>query len=279
MSSVTCACVQMRSSTTPDENASAVVGAIQKAAAKKASLIVTPEMTNFMDIRKGQSRAKAVHERDDKCLAAIRETAAKESVWVLIGSLALAADQTDQLINRSFLIGPDGQIKARYDKIHMFDVDVGDGHSYRESSRYAAGEEAIVVQTPIGAVGMSICYDLRFGYLYRMLAQAGAQILVVPAAFTKVTGEVHWEIMLRARAIETGCFILAAGQGGQHEDGRETYGNSMIISPWGEILSRAGTDPDIISAELDLSAVATARQRIPALQHDRQPTLKIIEDE
>jgi deaminated glutathione amidase len=188
----------------------------------------------------------------------------------LSGRLRLRSKEGERFANRSFLIAPDGTIRARYDKIHMFDVEVGDGQSYRESRAYRPGESAVLAETDFGMVGMTICYDIRFPHLYRKLAQAGAAILTAPAAFTRVTGEAHWHILMRARAIETGCFVVAPAQGGKHEDGRETFGHSQIISPWGEILAEADhAEPGIIWADIDLEEVETARRRIPSLHNDQ----------
>ena len=266
-----CACVQMRSSDDPGENLENARSLIQDAAAKGAQFVTTPEMTGLMDIRKGRTREYAHPEQEDALLAALRDEAKSLGIWLLIGSLAVKTDASDddRLANRSFLINPTGEIIARYDKIHMFDVDVGDGQSYRESRAYRPGDHAVLAPTPFGGVGMTICYDLRFPYLYRMLAQAGADIITVPAAFTKVTGQAHWHTLLKARAIETGCYVIAPAQGGKHADGRETFGCSLIISPWGDILAEGGVDPGVFLAELDLNAVKEARRKIPSLAHDR----------
>ena len=273
MEKLICACVQLRSSDKLEDNIKTADRLVNQAADQGAQFIATPEMTGFMDIRSGGTRSKATSEALDACLAQLRQTARDRNIHVLIGSLAVSLEQDDRFANRSYLIGPTGEIIARYDKIHMFDVDVGDGQAYRESRSYKPGEQAVLAQTSIGAVGMTICYDLRFAYLYRMLAQAGASILTVPAAFTQTTGEAHWHVLLRARAIETGCYVIAPAQCGRHADGRETYGRSLIISPWGEILAEGGTDPGLVMAEIDLDEVAKARKRIPSLQHDRNVSL------
>ena len=266
-----CACVQMRSSDDPVENLETARSLIQDAAAKGAQFVATPEMTGLMDIRKGRTREYAQPEQEDAFLAALRDEAKSLGIWLLIGSLAVKteASDDDRLANRSFLINPTGEIIARYDKIHMFDVDVGDGQSYRESRAYRPGDHAVLAPTPFGGVGMTICYDLRFPYLYRMLAQSGADIITVPAAFTKVTGQAHWHALLKARAIETGCYVIAPAQGGKHADGRETFGCSLIISPWGDILAEGGVDPGVFLAELDLNSVKEARRKIPSFAHDR----------
>ncbi len=260
------ACIQLRSGTEVAPNIAAATALIREAAGQGAAFIATPEATNMLDIRPGKSRPKLAPEADDASLKAFRALAAELGVTLLIGSLALRLTDDERLANRSFLIGPDGGVIARYDKIHMFDVEVGDGQSYRESRSYRPGTEAIVAAAPFGRVGMTICYDVRFPHLYRRLAQAGAEILTVPAAFTRVTGEAHWHVLLRARAIETGCFVIAPAHGGRHEDGRETYGHSLIISPWGEVLAEAkGDEPGILLADIDLAEVVNARGRIPSL--------------
>ena len=260
------ACVQMRSGVEVAANIDAASALISEAAGQGAQLIATPEMTSLIDIRPGQARPKIVSEADDQALAAFRALAERLEVWLLIGSLAVTLEDEPRLANRSFLIAPDGRIHARYDKIHMFDVEVGDGQNYRESRSYAPGEGAVLAETPLGKIGMTICYDVRFGALYRTLAQAGAEIISCPAAFTETTGKAHWHTLIRARAIETGAFLLAPAQTGQHEDGRRTYGHSLIVSPWGEILAEGAEDaPGIITADIDLAAVAKARSRIPAL--------------
>ena len=264
------ACVQMRSGTEVAPNIAAASRLVRQAAAAGATLIATPEMTNLLDIRPGMARPKIVSQDDDTTLAAFRALAVELGVWLLLGSIAVTVEGDERLANRSYLIGPDGKIVAQYDKIHMFDVEVGDGQTYRESRTYRPGMSAVLARAAIAPIGMTICYDLRFPALYRTLAQAGAQILTVPAAFTRVTGEAHWHVLLRARAIETGCFLIAPAQGGKHEDGRETFGHSLIISPWGEILAEAdGDEPGVIWADIDLDQVAKARARIPSLSNDQ----------
>ncbi len=275
---VRAACIQMRSGTEVRPNIEAASVQIRAAAADGAQLIATPEMTSLLDIRPGQARSKITSEADDEALKAFQALASELGIWLLIGSMAVTHESDARFANRSILITPTGTISARYDKIHMFDVEVGDGQSYRESKAYRPGEEAILVNTPLAALGLTICYDVRFPYLYRSLAQAGAQVLTVPAAFTKVTGQAHWHTLLRARAIETGSFVLAPAQGGRHEDGRETYGHSLIISPWGTVLAEADHDhPGFISADLDLADVAMARQRIPALAATGAITVKTVD--
>lgn len=276
MEKLTCACVQMRTSDIPQDNIRDALAMIREAAARGADFIATPEATSFLDIRPGGTRAKAKLEPEDDALVALREEARSLGIWLLIGSLAVKLENETRLANRSYLIDPKGGVVARYDKIHMFDVDVGDGQSYRESKGYRPGGEAVLAQTPFGAIGMTVCYDLRFAYLYRMLAQAGASILTIPASFTHLTGQAHWHILVRARAIETGSYVIAPTQGGKHADGRETFGHSLIVSPWGEVLADGGTEPGVVTAEIDLTQVREARRRIPALTHDRALTLRTI---
>jgi len=270
MSSSKAACIQMRSGTGPEANIAAASEMIRAAAGQGAAFIATPEMTNLLDIRPGMARAKVRREAEDESLPKLRGLAAELGVTLLIGSLAIALDEEERFANRSFLIGPDGAILARYDKIHMFDVEVGDGQTYRESRAYRPGEAAVLAGTPFAQLGLTICYDVRFPHLYRRLAQAGAEIMTIPAAFTRVTGEAHWHVLVRARAIETGSFVIAPAQGGKHEDGRETFGHSLIVSPWGEVLVEAdGAEPGIILADIDLGDVAKARGRIPSLGNER----------
>lgn len=271
------ACIQMRSGTEPAANLATATALIRDAAGQGATVIATPEMTNLLDIRPGMARPKVRTEAADQCLPAFRALAAELGITLLIGSLAIALEDgaDDRFANRSFLIGPDGNILARYDKIHMFDVEVGDGQNYRESRAYRPGETAVLAQTPVGKLGLTICYDVRFPHLHRALAKAGADILAIPAAFTRVTGEAHWHTLVRARAIETGCFVLAPAQAGKHEDGRETFGHSLIVSPWGDILAAGSADePGLVMAEIDLLEVTKARARIPALSNEQTFSLK-----
>ncbi|HCN93305.1 carbon-nitrogen hydrolase family protein [Hyphomonas sp. UBA5107] len=275
MSKVRVACVQMRSGVEIAPNIVAASDLIRDAAGQGAQLVTTPEMTNLLDIRPGKARPKIVPEADDQTLGAMRGLAAELGIWMLIGSIAVTLAGEDRLANRSVLIAPDGSVRARYDKIHMFDVEVGDGQSYRESRAYRPGERAVLTETEFGKLGMTICYDVRFPHLYRKLAQAGAGILTIPAAFTRVTGKAHWHVLVRARAIETGSFVIAPAQGGKHEDGRETFGHSLIVSPWGEVLAeKVDDEPGVILADLDLDAVAIARRRIPSLGNDQDIRFK-----
>ncbi len=262
------ACVQLCTGQSVEQNISSACELIEDAAKTGADLIVTPEMTSLMELSAKRLFAVIVPEDEDPALIAFRKQAADLGRWLLIGSLAVRTGER-QAANRSFLIRPDGSIAATYDKIHMFDVDLPNGERYRESGSYSAGSKAALAELPWGTIGLSVCYDLRFPALYRGLAQRGAGFLAIPSAFTRQTGEAHWHVLLRARAIENGAFVFAAAQGGLHESGRETYGHSLIISPWGEILAEAGTEPGIISADVDPAQIDAARQRIPSLTHDR----------
>ncbi len=262
------ACVQMRSGVDVAGNIAAASALIREAAGQGAELIATPEMTTLLDRKPGAAWEKSTTEDADPGLKALRRLAAELKVTLLIGSIAIRVAD-GKCANRSFLIGPDGKVLARYDKIHMFDVQLNAGNIYRESDSFAAGSEAVIANLPAGQLGMTVCYDVRFPDLYRQLAWGGAKIISVPAAFTRITGEAHWHILLRSRAIETGCFIIAPAQGGRHEDGRETYGHSLIIDPWGEVLAEGGVDPGVITATLDLSKVDEVRGKIPSLKHVR----------
>jgi predicted amidohydrolase len=270
MTQIRAACVQLRSGVEVAANIAIATALVREAAARAAMFIATPEMTNLLDIRPGMARPKIVVQENDATLGAFRALADELGIWLLLGSIAVTVHGDDRFANRSFLIGPDGKIVARYDKIHMFDVEVGDGQTYRESRAYRPGEAAVLAKAPFGEVGLTICYDIRFPHLYRRLAQAGAEILTIPAAFTRVTGEAHWHVLVRARAIETASFIIAPAQGGKHEDGRETFGHSLIVSPWGEVLAeKADDEPGIIVADLDLADVTKARRRVPSLRNDQ----------
>ena len=261
------ALVQMRSGRDPAANRDEAVARVREAAAQGAAYVQTPEMTALLDRDKAALFDKIREPDADETIAALRETARETGTIVHIGSLAVR--EGEKVANRAVLIGPDGAILATYDKLHMFDVDLPNGETWRESATFVAGAEAVLAHTPIGAIGLSVCYDIRFPYLYRAYAEAGAQILAAPAAFTRQTGEAHWQILQRARAIETGCFVLSAAQGGRHEDGRETYGHSIVVDPWGVVLAQGGTEPGLVMAQIDLSAVERARARIPSLTHTR----------
>jgi len=263
------AMIQMRSGLVPAANVDAASRLIGEAKAAGADYVQTPEMTNILAANRAQLFATVVEEKSDPSLAAFRELARKHALHLHIGSLAVKHTD-DRASNRGFLIDPQGEIVARYDKIHMFDVDLANGESYRESNNYAPGESAVVSDLPWGRLGITICYDVRFPALYRALAEAGATMLTVPSAFTRQTGEAHWHVLNRARAIENGSFVLAAAQGGKHENNRETFGHSLIIDPWGRVLAEGGTEPGVVMAEIDPSEVAKARSRIPSLQHGRR---------
>ncbi len=274
------ACVQMRSGLDRARNVADALALIDEAAECGAKFIATPEMTNVVD-RKGARLLASLPDEDGlEEIAAFAAAAKRHRAWLLIGSVAVkmdAAKSGERAANRSFLFGPGGEISARYDKLHMFDVDLPNGESWKESRLYEAGDTAKMVVTPLAKFGLSICYDVRFPRLYRALSQAGAEVLCVPAAFTRQTGIAHWKTLLTARAIENGAFVVAPAQGGVHEDGRETYGHSMIIGPWGDVLAEADNDaPGIIMAEIDSQAVAEARQRIPNLALERDFEIFII---
>ncbi len=266
--------VQLRSGLHPNANLDTTVKLINEAKSGGADYILTPEMTNILALKREHLFAVVAEEEDDKSLATFRELARKHGVYLHIGSLAIKLTN-DRAANRSFLIGRDGEIVARYDKIHMFDVDLANGESYRESNSYHPGEIAVVADLPWGRLGLSVCYDLRFPTLYRALAEAGSSFLAIPSAFTKQTGEAHWHVLMRARAIENGSFVLAAAQGGRHENGRDTFGHSLVVDPWGRIIAEAGTEPGVLLAKIDPAEVAAARAKVPSLQHGRR--FEIIE--
>ena len=262
------ACVQLRSSDDVAANISETVRLVREAAARGARFIATPENTTLMAPDGGAKLAHSFDEAHDPALPVFAALAKELNVWLLIGSLAIKVSDT-KTANRSFLFAPDGSITARYSKIHLFDVALASGEAYRESNTVEGGNEAVVADTEFGSVGLSICYDLRFPQLYRRLAQRGAFLFTVPSAFTVPTGEAHWHVLLRARAIENGAFVIAPAQGGTHANGRKTYGHSLIVAPWGEVLAEAGTEPGIIVADIDPALSAQARARVPNLQHDR----------
>jgi len=265
----TAALVQLRSGLNPQANLDAAVKLIGEAKRGGADYVQTPEMTNIMVLQREQLFAAIVPEESDAGLATFRELARALGIYLHIGSLAIRVSP-EKAANRSFLIDPKGEIVARYDKIHMFDVDLDKGESYRESRNFRAGDFGVLVDLPWGRLGLTICYDLRFPALYRALAEAGASFLAIPAAFTQQTGEAHWHALARARAIENGCFVFAAAQGGKHENGRETFGHSLIVDPWGRILAEGGTEPGVVLAKIDPAEIASARGRIPSLQHGRR---------
>jgi deaminated glutathione amidase len=261
--------IQMQSGLEPDANLAAAATAIEEAKRGGADYVLTPEMTNILALKRNDLFAKIVDEENDPTLARLRDMARRLSIYVHIGSLAIKASP-DKAANRSFLIDPKGDVVARYDKIHMFDVDLAGGESYRESNNYRPGDLAVVADLPWGRLGLTVCYDLRFPALYRALAEAGASFLAIPSAFTRQTGEAHWHVLQRARAIENGCFVFAAAQGGRHENGRETFGHSLVVDPWGRILAEGGTEPGVLIAEIDPAAVAAARGKVPSLLHGRR---------
>lgn len=269
------ALIQMRSGRDMARNVQDAADQIREAKSRGAELVATPEMTNILEPDRERLRALARPEAEDESVARFSELAKQLGVWLNIGSLALQG-MGGKLVNRSLLFAPNGTAVARYDKIHLFDVDLPTGESLRESHAYEAGSSAVLVEAAIAPLGLTICYDMRFPHLYRELAKAGAKLFTVPSAFTVPTGRAHWHVLLRARAIETGSFVLAAAQGGLHESGRETYGHSLAVSPWGEVLAEAGTDPGIVLADIDLAEADQARSRIPALRHDRQVNLAIL---
>jgi predicted amidohydrolase len=268
--SFTAAMVQMRTGQDMTANIAAASALIREAARAGAHYVLTPEMTSLLVRDRARLKAGIFDEEHDPALAAFRGLARELRIWLHIGSLAIAFNDRERVANRAFLISPEGDIAARYDKIHMFDVDLDNGESWRESQTYQPGEVAISFDLPWGRLGMTICYDLRFSALYRALAGAGADFLAVPAAFTKQTGEAHWHVLLRARAIETGSFVFAAAQGGLHEDGRETFGHSLIVDPWGRVLADGGAEPGVVTAKIEPRLVAEARAKVPVLQNGRR---------
>jgi predicted amidohydrolase len=253
----------------PAANAEALVAAIEEAADGRAAMLFTPEMSGLLDRDAERAAANLRAEEDDEVLAACCDAARRNGLWVHLGSLAVRTDE-QKLANRTFVIDPAGEVRARYDKIHLFDVDLPTGESWRESAVYRPGEGAVVVEgTPVGRLGLAICYDLRFPALFSRLTEAGAETVALPAAFTVPTGRAHWEVLLRARAIEAGAFVVAAAQSGRHADGRETYGHSLVVGPWGEVLFDMGEGIGVGFADIELSRVEDVRRRIPSLLHRR----------
>ncbi len=269
MTSVSIALYQAQSGIDPGANAARLIAAVEQASAGGAAMLFTPEMSGMLDRDRTRALGTARSEADDIVLAAVRGAAAKAGMWIHLGSLALLGDD-GKLVNRGFVIDETGAIRARYDKIHLFDVDLATGESWRESALYGAGSNAVVVRgTPVGTLGLTICYDLRFAGLFQRLSEAGADVIAVPAAFTVPTGQAHWSVLLRARAIEAQAFVVAAAQAGRHEDGRETYGHSLVADPWGTVLVEMGQAPALRFATLDLARIADVRARIPVLKHRR----------
>ena len=265
----TAAMVQRRTGLLPEPSLEQGIRLIRQAASQGADYVLTPEVSNMMQANRKALFEHLSKEEDDRSLKAYRALASELKIYLHIGSLALRASP-ERAVNRSFLIGPDGIVIASYDKIHMFDIDLPDGESYRESANYQPGETAVIADLPWGRIGLTICYDLRFPALYRALAESGASFLAVPSAFTRKTGEAHWHTLLRARAIENGCFVFAAAQAGMHENKRETYGHSLIVAPWGEILAEGDSEPGVFMAQIDPAKVDTARRAVPSLQHGRR---------
>jgi deaminated glutathione amidase len=263
------ALVQLRTGCNVIANIDAAARLVREAKSLGADYVQTPEQTSLMELDRASLFAHIVEEERDPALAAFQELARELKIHLHVGSLAVKVSP-EKAANRAFVIDPAGEIAGRYDKIHMFDVDLANGESYRESNTYRPGESAVVAPLPFCKIGLTICYDVRFPALYRALAEAGADVLTVPAAFTKQTGEAHWHLLLRARAVETGCFVLAAAQGGHHENGRDTFGHSLVVDPWGRVIAEAGIEPGVTVADIDLSLVAEARGRLPALDHGRR---------
>ena len=281
----TASCIQFTSARDYEPNIRLVSDLIRRARDAGANLVLTPENTGLTEPVGKLRREKARDEANHPVLAALREVARETGVWLLIGSLAIdlsgepgEIEGERRLANRSYLIDPNGAIVARYDKVHMFDVDLAGGESYRESNAFRPGGQSVLAETPWGILGMTVCYDLRFPHLYRALAQAGADFLAIPSAFTVPTGKAHWHVLMRARAIENGCYVFAPAQWGEHAEGRRTYGHSLIVDPWGEIVADGGEGVGIISARIDAAAIAKARRMVPSLKHDRpftQPELVV----
>ena len=262
---------QSRTGIDPKRSAEELASAVAEAAAGGAAMLFTPEMSGFLDSDRARAFRSATTEQQDMVLRVVREAAAAHGIWVHLGSLALRADDSDELlVNRGFVIDDKGEIRGRYDKIHLFDVDLPTGESWRESASYRAGDRPVIVRgTPVGDLGLAICYDLRFPALFEQLSQGGAQVIALPAAFTVPTGQAHWHVLLRARAIEAGLFVIAAAQSGHHEDGRRTYGHSLVVDPWGEVIADAGEPTGLLFAEIEIDRIAAVRARIPVLAHRR----------
>jgi predicted amidohydrolase len=280
MTSLRAGLVQTNTGLDPDRNAAALADAADRLASQGAHIVFTPEMCGLLDRNTARLAAAARAEADDPAIRALAEVARRRGIAIAVGSLAIRdpAAGADRLANRSLLIAPDGRIAARYDKMHLFDVDLPNGDRYRESASFLSGGRVQLADLPWGRLGLTICYDLRFPQLHNALGLAGAQLIAQPAAFTRPTGEAHWHVLLRARAIETGAFVVAAAQTGTHEDGRETYGHSLVVDPWGKVLLDMGTKPGVALVELDLSQVADTRARIPNLRHGRPLSVAEVAD-
>ena len=268
------ALLQLNVSDDPKANLKTTLAMLREAVEAGAEFVLTPEVTNCVSTSRTHQKEVLQHEEEDITLAALREAAKEMGIWLLIGSLGLKThDEDGRFANRSFLIGPDGNVVAKYDKIHMFDVEIDEKETFRESAGYRPGDKAVVAETPFAKIGMTVCYDVRFPMLHRALAEGGAQILTVPAAFSPVTGAAHWHALLQARAIETGCFVLAPAQTGTHASAshrtRDCYGHSLVVSPWGEILLDAGEAPGVYNFELDMDDVEAVRRKVPSLANAR----------
>ena len=272
MTAFKAACVQLRSSDDVAENIRDTARLVREAASQGATFIATPENTTLMAPDGAAKLARSYDEAHDPALPVFSDLAKELKIWLLIGSLAIKLSDS-KTANRSFLFAPDGRLAARYSKLHLFDVTLASGEAYRESDTVEGGGEAVLAETALGKIGLTVCYDMRFPLLYRQLAQKGAFLFTVPSSFTVPTGQAHWHVLLRARAIENGAFIIAPAQGGTHANGRKTYGHSLIVGPWGDILAEAGTDPGVIFAEIDPAQAAAARARLPSLRHDREWSL------
>jgi len=268
------AVLQMTSGIAPADNAAAIVDAIREAKRGGAEMLFTPEMSGLLDRDRRRAQQNIAAEGDDRVLAAVREAAAEQGIWVALGSLAIALDGADdgaRWANRSFLVGPDGAIAARYDKMHMFDVDLSSGESWRESNAYRPGDAVVTAESPVGRLGLAICYDLRFPALFEALGNAACDVIAVPAAFTVPTGRAHWHVLQRARAIEASAFVVAAAQVGEHADGRRTYGHSLVVDPWGEVLlDMGGDDAGLGFAQIDRQRITDVRQQVPSLANRRK---------
>ncbi|MBM3598758.1 MAG: carbon-nitrogen hydrolase family protein [Alphaproteobacteria bacterium] len=265
------ALIQTNSQREREPNTAFVIEQARASRAAGAEFITTPEIVGMFEPTRARVMEKARIESEDPSLAAFRDLARELGCWFLVGSLAVRTEEAGdgRLANRSFLLDGHGNIVARYDKIHMFDVDIAGDRKYRESESYRPGRRAVLAETPWGRLGMTVCYDLRFPHLYRALAQGGAEFITIPAAFTQKTGEAHWHVLMRARAIETGCFVVAPAQCGEHAEGRRTFGHSIVVAPWGEVLADGGASPGTSIAEIDFDRVAEARRMVPSLSHDR----------
>jgi predicted amidohydrolase len=266
----TAACVQNTAERDVTPTMAALSDLIRRARDAGGDLILTPEVCSMLEPRRKLAATKVELEESNAALETFKALAIETGAWILVGSMAVKLGDEDRFANRSFLVTPEGNVVAKYDKIHMFDVDVAEGESYRESRGYRPGDHATLAATPWGALGMTVCYDMRFPYLYRELAKAGADFLAAPSAFTVPTGRAHWHVLLRARAIENGCFMFAPAQVGDHAEGRKTYGHSLIVDPWGEVLADGGEDVGVVTAKIDVSKVAEARAKVPSLYNDRE---------